>query len=283
MVKEYVYSPHYDFYINKVHRTTHYNMSSFHLHNKYEIYYLVEGTRRYFIDDATYLVHAGDVVLLDKGEVHKTGPVDKEPHTRFVLNFNAEYISSVWGEETVNSLLSFFGLGVKVLTLSIKLQCCTESILQKMFDISGSNTQESELMRKSLLTELLVSMKQCVAEQRKEAGQPEQITNKTVEKVSAYIAQNFREQLSLNSIAAQFYISPYYLSHLFKKCTGLSVLEYINSVRIRAAKQYLETTRLKITEITDMTGFCTGSHFGRVFKQGTGLSPNQYRKYYYKG
>lgn len=283
MVKEFVYSPHYDFYINKVHRTINYNMSSFHLHNKYEIYYLVEGTRRYFIEDATYLVRAGDVVLVDKGEVHKTGPVDREPHTRFVLNFNAEYISSVWGTEAVDSLLSFFRLGVKVVTLSMKMQRSTESILQELFDLSADDTQESDLMRKSLLTELLIRLNRCVTEQRKEAEQPEQITNRTVEKVSAYISQNYREQLNLSSIAARFYISPYYLSHLFKKCTGLSVLEYINSVRIRAAKKYLETTRLKITEITDLTGFCTESHFGRIFKQGTGLSPNQYRKYYYKG
>ena len=281
-MKEYVYSPHYDFYINKVRRTTHYNMTSCHLHNKYEIYFLTEGTRRYFINDATYLVHTGNVVLLDKGEIHKTGPVDKEPHTRFVLNFNAEYISSAWGSEAVDRLLSSFRWGVKVLTLPMKMQCYTESILQKMVDLSGDDTQESELLRKSMLTELLIYLRQCATEQRKKSEQPERITNRTVEKVSAYISQNYREPLSLKSIAEQFYISPYYLSHLFKKCTGLSILEYINSVRTRAAKKYLETTKLKITEITELTGFCTSSHFGRIFKQGTGLSPNRYRKYYHK-
>ena len=96
------------------------------------------------------------------------------------------------------------------------------------------------------------------------------------------LAQNYREPLSLQSIAEQFYISPCYLSHLFKKCTGLSIFEYINSLRIRAAKSALETSKLKVTEIAEQTGFCTASHLGRIFKQGTGLSPNQYRKYYHK-
>lgn len=281
-MKEYVYSPHYDFYISKVHRTANYNMTTFHLHNKFEIYYLAEGTRRYFINDSTYLVHTGNVVLVDKGEIHKTGPVNHEPHTRYVVNFNPEYISTAWGADVVNQLLTYFSLGIKVLSLPIKTQGYIENILQKLFDLNGSSEPDVEILRKSLLTELLVCLKGCVAEQRRVSAESQRITNKTVDKVSTYISQNYREPLSLKSIAAQFYISPYYLSHLFKKFTSLSIVEYINSVRIRAAKKYLETTKLKITEITELTGFCTSSHFSRVFKLGTGLSPNQYRKFYHK-
>lgn len=281
-MKEYVYSPHYDFYINKVHRTASYDMTTFHLHNKYEIYYLAEGTRRYFINDSTYMVNAGNVVLVDKGEIHKTGPVDHEPHTRYVVNFNPEYISTAWGIDAVNQLLSFFSQGIKVLTISMKTQGYIEGILQRLFDLDGNKTTEADLLRKSLLTELLICLKNRAAAEKKSSAETQKITNKTVDKVTSFISQNYREPLSLKTIAAQFYISPYYLSHLFKKWTSLSIVEYINSVRIRAAKKYLETTNLKITEITDLAGFSTSSHFGKVFKLGTGLSPNQYRKYYHK-
>ena len=63
MVSEYVYSPHVDFFIDRVDRDTGYEMASFHIHHKYEIYYEIEGSRRYFIEDAAYIVNAGCVVL----------------------------------------------------------------------------------------------------------------------------------------------------------------------------------------------------------------------------
>ena len=66
MVSEYVYSPHVDFFIDRVDRDTGYEMASFHIHHKYEIYYEIEGSRRYFIEDAAYIVNAGSVVLIVK-------------------------------------------------------------------------------------------------------------------------------------------------------------------------------------------------------------------------
>lgn len=258
-------------------------MKSFHLHRKYEIYYLSEGRRRYFIEDSAYLVNAGDIVLIDKDQIHKTGPADLQPHTRFVLNFNPEYLNSVWGEQTVQSLLDFFRQGIRVLTVPIKTQGYVETLLQRLVDCNGDESPVCMLLRKSVLTELLVCLSASVADRVKDRREePQKIRNATVDRISAYISENFRESLNLSQIAAQFYINPCYMSHLFKKATGLSIVEYLNSVRIRAAKKYMETTSLKVTEIAGLVGFCTSSHFSRVFKAGTGLSPNAYRKYYRK-
>ena len=72
MVSEYVYSPHVDFFIDRVDRDSGYEMASFHIHHKYEIYYEIEGSRRYFIEDAAYIVNAGCVVLIGENQIHKT-------------------------------------------------------------------------------------------------------------------------------------------------------------------------------------------------------------------
>ena len=282
-MRQIIYSPHYDFYVDKIRRTSDYAMKTFHFHRKYEIYYLSEGMRRVFIDNSAYLVSAGNIVIIDKDQIHKTGPAASMPHTRYVLNFNPKYLSSAWGEEKVDSLISFFTQGVHVLTVQMKTQNYVENLLQRLICLNDVESAESELLRKCLLTELLVCLKKCVSKQiQSNIGEPQKIRNDTVSQVFAYISKNYQEPLSLAQIAAQLYISPCYLSHLFKKNTGLSIVEYLNSVRVRAAKQYLETTNLKITEITDKVGFCTASHFSRVFKAGTGLAPNVYRKYYRK-
>jgi AraC-like DNA-binding protein len=278
-LKEVSFSPHVDFYISKICRAAPFDMKTFHLHKKYEIYYLMKGTRRYFIEDSAYRVNAGDIVLVDKDEIHKTGPIGREPHSRFVLNFNPEYLSGVWGAEAAARLLSVFHSGIKVFAPPIKAQGFFESALQNLYELSGVSTPESDMLRKSLLTLILLRIKESVDSLLTAHAEPQKLTNKTVDRVMTYLAENYREQLSLKGIASKFYISPYYLSHLFKKFTSLSLVEYINSLRIREAKKYLETTTLKISEISEKTGFSTSAHFSRMFKQATGFAPNRYRKF----
>lgn len=82
----------------------------------------------------------------------------------------------------------------------------------------------------------------------------------------------------MTEIAEHFYISPHYLSRVFKEVTGLPLTEFVNMTRIREAQRLLRQTDAKIIDIAEQVGYGNLSHFGRVFKQQTGLSPLQYRK-----
>ena len=73
--------------------------------------------------------------------------------------------------------------------------------------------------------------------------------NETVEQICAYLAANYRQKFSLTEVAAQFYLSPYYLSRLFRRVTGQSIVDYINNRRIEAAQKLLETTELSISAV----------------------------------
>ena len=102
--------------------------------------------------------------------------------------------------------------------------------------------------------------------------------NKTVERICAYLAANYRQKFSLSEVAARFYLSPYYLSRLFKRVTGQSIVDYINNRRIEAAQKLLETTELSISAVAEQTGFASAAHFRRVFHEVRGTGPLQYRK-----
>ena len=71
---------------------------------------------------------------------------------------------------------------------------------------------------------------------------------------------------------------PYYLSRLFKRVTGQSIVDYINNRRIEAAQKLLETTELSISAVAEQTGFASAAHFRRVFHEVMGTGPLQYRK-----
>ncbi len=94
--------------------------------------------------------------------------------------------------------------------------------------------------------------------------------NETVEQICAYLAANYQQKLSLTEVAARFYISPYYLSRLFRRVTGQSIVDYINARRIEAAQKLLETTELSIGSVAEQTGFASAAHFRRVFSGDDG-------------
>lgn len=102
--------------------------------------------------------------------------------------------------------------------------------------------------------------------------------NETVEKICAYLSANYRQKFSLSEVAARFYLSPYYLSRLFRRVTGQSIVDYINNRRIEAAQKLLETTELSISAVAEQTGFASAAHFRRVFREVMGTGPLQYRK-----
>ena len=85
------------------------------------------------------------------------------------------------------------------------------------------------------------------------------------------------EELSLESLAEQFYISTYYLSHRFRQVTGYTLIHYIQMTRIRSAQYALINTREKITDISAACGFTSFSQFNRVFNKFCHTSPSQFR------
>ena len=94
-----------------------------------------------------------------------------------------------------------------------------------------------------------------------------------MEQICAYLAANYQQKLSLTEVAARFYISPYYLSRLFRRVTGQSIVDYINARRIEAAQKLLETTELSIGSVAEQTGFASAAHFRRVFRETMGVGP----------
>ena len=99
-----------------------------------------------------------------------------------------------------------------------------------------------------------------------------------VQTIQSYISQHYMEDLSLEQLAGMAYLSPSYLSRLFKRATGENLTSYIQNVRIEQAKVLLRTTSLKTYEIAERVGIPDPVYFSRIFKKITGVKPKDFRQ-----
>ena len=99
-----------------------------------------------------------------------------------------------------------------------------------------------------------------------------------IRKTREFIRANYKKKIKLIDISKAIYLSPYYLSHIFKKETGSTLLEYLTKVRIEEAKYLLENTQWNTTQIAFEVGCSDQSYFCKVFKKSESISPSDYRK-----
>lgn len=118
------------------------------------------------------------------------------------------------------------------------------------------------------------------AEERMERAGNEELPEELsvpVRQAISYINSNLNRPLSLQSIAMAVYLHPTYLSNIFKKQTGYTVVNYINQRRIQEAKHLLEDSQNKVCWVMEQVGFVNQRYFGKVFKEVVGMTPTQYK------
>ncbi|MEN1760635.1 helix-turn-helix domain-containing protein [Anoxynatronum sibiricum] len=101
-----------------------------------------------------------------------------------------------------------------------------------------------------------------------------------IEGINRYLRHHFRRNVTLTTVAEQFYVSPNYLSHLFNEQNQVSFSEYVQRLRVEEAKEMLVKSRMRVSDIGKQVGFNHDSYFVSVFKKHTGTTPNEYRKHH---
>ena len=105
----------------------------------------------------------------------------------------------------------------------------------------------------------------------------EETSDSVVSRSLTYIKEHFSEEITLDDVARQVDISPYYFSKLFKQEVGENFIEYLTQTRIAKAKEYLVNPKYSIKEICGLCGYSDPNYFSRIFRKYEGVSPSEYR------
>lgn len=100
----------------------------------------------------------------------------------------------------------------------------------------------------------------------------------TFQSIRKYVDNSFQEDIDRESIAKRFFITPGYLSQLFKRKTNSSFISYITDCRLEFSKYLLKNTDIPVYQVADQAGFRNYVHFVRRFRECCGIPPGKYRE-----
>ena len=267
-------------YISRVVRDFKFTMSDVHIHyNDYEVYYLLEGERCYFIGTKIYHLKQGSLVFVRRNVIHKTALSREAHHDRILLEISRSYLESVFAITGELTLHDFFQDDCIILSLESEEQNFITELLLALGRELGTKNSGFRLLAKSLVAELFIYAKRMENKTNPSASsRTDDPRHRQIEQIACYIAENCCSSLSLNSIAEQFYMNKCYLSRIFKEITGFTVNGYLHARRIQKARALLVHDPMNISEISEAAGYENLTYFERVFKKHTGMSPLEYRK-----
>ena len=243
-----------------------YSVSTQHYHPHFEIYYMREGSCRYFIDDRSFEVEAGDVIFIPCGIIHRTNYTTAS-HSRLLINFTEEYIP-----ENLRDKLS----NIRYLYRSREVARNIEDIFHKIEQEYAHPDEYTRTLLKCHTTEMLYLMV-------RHPGALEEATtgNELIDAIVKYIKKNYMSDIKLSTVAKMKSVSPEHLSRTFKACTGLGFNEYVTLLRLRRAEELIKCEPDKtISEIAYECGFNDGNYFSYKFKKMYGISPIKARVHF---
>ena len=266
------------YYYNDTFQNSHYYNVNSHVHNYYEFYFFLEGNVTMNIEGALHALKPGDVIIIPPNISHYAILNDEHiPYRRFVFWISIDYC---------NDLRQ---LSPDYVYLMQHARVTKHYIFH--YDVIGFNTLQSKVFR--LIEELhsnrfgrdakitlcaidlILHLNRSVYEMEHPKSQHEQ--QHLYQNLLLFIEDHLDEELTLDRLAEQFFVSKYHIAHVFKENLGLSVHQFITKKRLRMCQEAI-LSQTTISNIYLKYGFKDYSSFFRAFKKEFGMSPKEYRE-----
>lgn len=249
----------------------------YHSHDFLEIAFIMSGSGKYRIAGEIYDVCEGDLLLINPHVLHQ-GLVGKPENaaTEFFVGASDIRLSGM-----PENALPIPEAGPVIHTAG--------EFRQKIARICASMEAENAvcwqgryfMMKAYLMQMLLLIVRQQMEPVSVKKGQAfESFGRKyVVEQVIGYFEDHYAEKISLDGIAENMYLSPFYISRIFKSEIGDTPIRYLINIRLERAKELLESGFVgSVQEVAAQVGYDDVYHFSKLFKKRYGFPPSQARK-----
>lgn len=258
----------------RVERSDHPASASEHYHNSNEIMFVEQGEILVKVAGKVMTAAAPALVFINNLEVHSIDIVKTPYVSYFMVIPNATLYSmahgSYLGSVFVNSGERFGG----IVEVSGWEREVSEISARAYAEFCGGEAMSREMIVNDLSRLLIMLLRRRPELFLSVFGDEDNL----ILKAKRYVDENYAEDITVDDVAARFFISRSYLAHEFKKVTGLSPKQYIMSCRLARSRELLLNSDKSISEIAAASGFADVNNFIRYFKRNIGMSPRVYRK-----
>ncbi|MBQ4527617.1 MAG: helix-turn-helix transcriptional regulator [Clostridia bacterium] len=246
-----------------------------HTHDYYQMWYVFTGSCEHTIDNHKFCLKSGDIIIIPPYAYHSMH-AGSDDLLVIGIDFTDEFMSENSSSDRImlsciNPLIVKQKSNVSVFFGDDEI----EGLILEMFSEHMKKNDFYEIVIKSNLMKLLVMI-----ERMSIAESSDDNHRYLIGEVVRYIHNNLNSKIKLSDLCNLTNISESLLASAFKKITGQTIIEYVNTLKINKAKQLLKETNMSVTSISYDLGFSDGAYFNRVFKANAGCSPKEYRKHY---
>lgn len=224
----------------------------------YVFEYVLEGKGYIETPEKKYVVHAGDMYFLNKGQYHVYYSDHEKP-------FKKEFI--VLRGELADRLAALY----KVEDNTIVQQVDIHPIFEQIF----ANMEREEVIPNDEIERLVVQLFQQVRTQERK----EKKGNNLAVRIKDYLYDHMRENLTMAKLVSDLHISKSVAHLAFAERYGTSIMKYYMTIKLDYAKQLIQQTNEPIGEIAHFLSFEDEKYFSKCFKKEFGITPSQFRKY----
>ena len=246
----------------------------YHYHDFHKLIWFISGNVEYHIEGKAYHLEPHDILLVNRGQIHKPFIGTDEPYERYVFYISKEYLEE--HSEKEGELDLCFRMTYTEESNVLRLSASDSGLLFetiRLLERTGKDTAYAEEMyRRFLFLKLLIELNRCCVKSREIFHKTARYDKKIVEMIH-YINDHLSGDLSIESLSACFYLSKYHMMRKFKEETGYSMHQYILEKRVLAARNLILSGTSATTACMEC-GFKDYSTFSRAYKKVLNALPS---------
>ena len=245
-----------------------------HYHTFHKIIEFLGGESGYGVEGKQYLLQPGDLVLVPQGCIHRPEAEPNAPYERRILYLSPEFLRRAGGS---CDLAACFDRAREEFRFVVHPADGTGGgQLAALEHAEREDAFGRELLAQSLLFQFLIGLNRAMADDLLQYAKPAAYDRK-IESILRYLSEHLTEPVSIDDLAARFFVSKYHMMRQFRAQTGYTIHGYLTGKRLMRARAMI-AAGTPVLQASEESGFGDYSAFLRAYRKQFGAAPNQEKR-----